>query len=68
MVAGVVMYEGDAVEVQAVMELLIDGVEVDDGRVRQAERKLEEEVRMSKDSLVDAERLFWGWCIGEGSG
>jgi hypothetical protein len=50
------------------MKLFVDGIKVDDGRVRQAERKLEEEVRMSKDSLVDAERLFWGWCIGEGSG
>jgi hypothetical protein len=49
------------------MKLFVDGIKVDDGRVRQAERKLEEEVRMSKDSLVDAERLFWGWCIDEGS-
>jgi hypothetical protein len=60
MVAGIVMYQGDAVQVQAVMEFFVDGVEVDDRRVRETERELEEKVRVSEDSFVDIERLFWG--------
>jgi hypothetical protein len=60
MVAGIVVYQGDAVQVQAVMELFVDGVEVDDRRVRETERELEEKVRVSEDSFVDIESLFWG--------
>jgi hypothetical protein len=60
MVAGIVMYQGDAVQVQAVMEFFVDGVEVDDRRVRETERELEEKVRVSEDSFVDIESLFWG--------
>lgn len=47
MAACVVMDERGAVVVDAVVELLVDGVEMDEFRVGYAERELEEEVWMT---------------------
>lgn len=51
----VVMYEADAVFVKPVMEFFVDGVERDDGGVREADAELEEQVGVPEERFVDVE-------------
>lgn len=66
MVARIIVDDTDAVLVKAVVEFLIDGVEVYDCGRREANGKLEEEVWMPQDGLVEVERLERGGrLVGE---
>lgn len=66
MVARIIVDDTDAVLVKAVVEFLIDGVEVYDCGRRGANGKLEEEVWAPQDGLVEVERLERGGrLVGE---
>ena len=61
-VACIVVDEGDAVFVEAVVEFFVDGVEIDDCGIGEAERELEEEVVVAENGFVDVEGLLG--CAG----
>ena len=54
--ARIVVDERGAVVIKAVVEFLVDGVEVDEFLVGHAQRELEEEIRVTQDCFVDIER------------
>lgn len=56
MVASIVVDDADAVLVEAVVGFLVDGIEVDDCGRREANGKLEEEVLVLQDGLVEVGR------------
>jgi hypothetical protein len=49
------MYDADAVFVEPVMELFVDGIERDDSGVREADAELEEQVGVPEERFVDVE-------------